>query len=99
MAIDAYSLCPGGTGKKIKFCCEDSVGELQKIDQMLEGEQFLAALKHVEDLLEKTPDKACLLSLKTMLLRATEQHEAAKQSAAVFLEKHPENVMADKGTG
>jgi hypothetical protein len=94
MAIDAYSLCPGGTGKKIKFCCEDSVGELQKIDQMLEGEQFLAALKHVEDLLEKTPDKACLLSLKTMLLRATDQHEAAKQSAAVFLEKHPENVMA-----
>ena len=23
MAIDAYSLCPGGTGKKIKFCCGD----------------------------------------------------------------------------
>jgi len=94
MPIDAYSLCPGGTGKKIKFCCEDSVGDLQKIDRMLEGEQFLAALKHIEGLMEKTPDRACLLSLQTMLLRATEQHEAAKQSAALFLEKHPENVMA-----
>ena len=61
---------------------------------MLEGEQFLAAIKHIEDLLEKTPDRACLLSLRTMLLRATEQHEAAKQSAAVFLEKHSDNVMA-----
>ena len=23
MSLDAYSLCPGGTGKKIKFCCGD----------------------------------------------------------------------------
>ena len=23
MPIDAYSVCPGGTGKKIKFCCPD----------------------------------------------------------------------------
>ena len=39
MPIDAYSLCPGGTGKKIKFCCPDFLGELQQIDKMLEGKQ------------------------------------------------------------
>ena len=42
MALDAYSLCPGGTGKKIKFCCPDFLPELEKIDRMIEGEQFIA---------------------------------------------------------
>ena len=27
MAIDTYAPCPGGTGKKIKFCCSDLVGD------------------------------------------------------------------------
>ena len=55
MAIDAYSLCPGGTGKKIKFCCGDFLPELQKIDRMFEGEQYLACLKHVDRLLAQEP--------------------------------------------
>jgi hypothetical protein len=48
MALDAYSFCPGGTGKKIKFCCPDFLPELQKIDRMLEGEQYMACLQHIE---------------------------------------------------
>ncbi|MFM8705283.1 MAG: hypothetical protein ACKOHG_15725, partial [Planctomycetia bacterium] len=26
MPLDPYSPCPGGTGKKIKFCCSELVG-------------------------------------------------------------------------
>ena len=26
MSLDPYSLCPGGTGKKIKFCCHELLG-------------------------------------------------------------------------
>ena len=29
MPIDPYSPCPGGTGKKIKFCCSELVGDLE----------------------------------------------------------------------
>ncbi len=94
MAIDAYSPCPGGTGKKIKFCCNDLLGELQKIDRMLEGKQFLACLNHVESLLKKNPDRACLLATKSLLLGLTEQPEAAQQAIRDFFEKHPENPIA-----
>jgi hypothetical protein len=96
MSIDAYSLCPGGTGKKIKFCCGDFLAELQKIDRMLEGEQHLACLNHIDRLLEQEPgrDRACLLATKCMLLRATDQDEAAKATAAAFLAKHPNNQIA-----
>jgi hypothetical protein len=96
MALDAYSFCPGGTGKKIKFCCPDFLPELQKIDRMLDGEQFVGCLQHLEHLRE-TPanrDRACLLAQQTYLLRVTEQHDAAKKLALEFLEKYPANQTA-----
>jgi len=96
MAIDAYSPCPGGTGKKIKFCCNDLLPELQKIDRMVEGEQYLACLQRIDLLLaqDRGKDRACLLATKCMLLRATKQLEAAKTTIETFLEKHPDNQIA-----
>jgi hypothetical protein len=96
MALDAYSFCPGGTGKKIKFCCPDFLPELQKIDRMLEGEQYVACLQHIEHL-RKEPgnaDRQCLLAQETFLLRATGQLETAQKLAAEFLEKFPANQTA-----
>ena len=96
MAIDAYSLCPGGTGKKIKFCCGDFLPELQKIDRMIEGEQYLACLQHIDHLLAQEPgrDRPCLLATKCMLLRMTDQREAAQPPPRRFVVKHPENQIA-----
>ena len=96
MAIDAYSPCPGGTGKKIKFCCGDFLPELQKIDRMIEGEQYLACLQHIDHLLAQEPgrDRACLLATKCMLLRITNQQEAARSTTATFIVKHPDNQVA-----
>lgn len=94
MPLDAYSPCPAGTGKKIKFCCQDLLGDLQKIDRMLEGEQFQAALSQVERLEEKHPGRACLLSLHCLLLRITQRLEDAESLAAKFLQLHPQNPVA-----
>ncbi len=94
MPLDAYSFCPGGTGKKIKFCCPDFLGELQKIERMLEGEQYLACGKHVDQLLGQHPDRACLLSTKIVAARASGQMEQAAAAVAAFIEKHPDNLDA-----
>jgi hypothetical protein len=96
MPLDAYSHCPGGTGKKIKFCCPDFVAELEKIDRMVDGEQYLACLKHIDRLMEQEPDRnrACLMAIKCRLLRATDQRKAARATAASFLSKHPNNQVA-----
>jgi hypothetical protein len=95
MAIDAYSPCPGGTGKKIKFCCGEFLSELQKIDRMIEGEQYLACLQHIDQLLTHGPDdRECLLATKCMLLRVTNQPELARSTAATFMVKHPNNQVA-----
>ena len=97
MSIDAYTPCPGGTGKKVKFCCGgDFLAELQKIDRMLEGQQFLACLHYLEGLLgkERARPRACLLATKCLLLRLTDQFEAARQSAREFLAAYPDNQTA-----
>jgi len=96
MALDVYSACPGGTGKKIKFCCSDFVGELQKIERMLVGEQYLACLQYIDRLTAQEPgrDRPCLIATKGLLLRATGQNDAAGAHAADFLAKHPNNQIA-----
>ena len=94
MAINAYSSCPGGTGKKIKFCCGDLLDEFEQIERMVNGQQHLACLQHLQRLEKTHPGRACLLATKTLLLRLTGQDEQAKATAATFLQLHPDNPVA-----
>ncbi|HTU24439.1 MAG TPA: hypothetical protein VMF30_03505 [Pirellulales bacterium] len=94
MALDPYSPCPGGTGKKIKFCCTEFVPELDKLERMVEGEQRAAALEQLEKLSAKYPDRACLLAMKFALEADQGNAEKAAAVAAHFHEKHPDNPVA-----
>ena len=85
MAIDSYAPCPGGTGKKIKFCCSELVGDLEQLDRLVEGDQISAALDQVKRLAEKHPGKACLLATQTKLELASKQFtEAAGTARPLF---------------
>ena len=94
MAIDTYAPCPGGTGKKIKFCCPDLVGDLEQIDKLIEGDQITAALDQVKRLEEKQPGRACLLATRTKLELSTKQFAAAAETSRRFLEAFPDNPLA-----
>jgi hypothetical protein len=94
MPFDPYSPCPGGTGKKIKFCCSDLVGELEKVERMIEGEQFVSCRDHVTKLDEKYPGRACILSWKLLLEQMTGDREAATRTLAAFILQNPENPIA-----
>ena len=94
MAFDAYSNCPGGTGKKTKFCCPDFAHELEKIDRMIEGEQYIACMQHIDRLEAAGQHRACLMAVKSELLRVTNKIEAAVEYAKTFLERFPQNPIA-----
>jgi len=96
MSINSSALCPGGTGKPIKFCCKDKdqVSQLQQLERMVEGGQNKAALALADRLLEAQPDRACLLAIKALVLRATEQMEAHRAVAETYLAHHPDNPIA-----
>lgn len=94
MAINSYSLCPGGRGKKIQFCCPDHIKDLEQIDRMLEGEQYAAGLAFVENLEKKSPGCACLTEAKCMFQRMIGLWEEAYETASSFVEREPKNVIA-----
>ncbi len=68
MSLDANSYCPGGSGKKIKYCCSDNIVELQKIEKMMQGQQHAACYNYLESLLSKQPERVCLIAAKCDLL-------------------------------
>ena len=94
MPIDPYSLCPGGSGKKIKFCCGDLLEDLNRLDKMVEGEQYVAALEQVDILLETHASNDSLLAMKARLLRTLGRLDEAAVSSDVFLQAHPHNPVA-----
>ena len=94
MPIDSYAPCPGGTGKKIKFCCPDLIGDLEQLDRLVEGDQISAALDQVKRLEEKQPGRPCLLATRTKLELATKQFAAAADTSRRFLEACPANPLA-----
>ncbi len=78
MAVDPYAPCPCGSGKKVKFCCSDLVGDIEKIHRMIEGDQPRAALRHAEQTLAKHPRRASVLDLKATLELALGETDAAR---------------------
>jgi hypothetical protein len=94
MAVDPYALCPCGSGKKLKFCCGDLAGEIEKIYRMIEGDQPRAALRHIEQTLAKHPGRASLMDLKAALELSLDELEAARVTIADFVARHPESPTA-----
>ena len=104
MSLEANSYCPGGSGKKIKYCCADNIVELQKIEKMQHGQQQAACLNYVDSLLSKQPDRVCLIAAKCELLfqkhikdvYAGQSNDFADWSEIVdtFYNANPENPLA-----
>jgi tetratricopeptide (TPR) repeat protein len=94
MAVDPYAMCPCGSGKKLKFCCSDLVGEIEKIHRMIEGEQPRAALRHVEQTLATHPNRASLLDLKATLELSLGEIDAAKDTVAKFVATNSDSPTA-----
>ena len=94
MPLDPYAPCPAGTGKKLKFCCADLTGELETIDRMIEGDQRLACVEHIEKLQMRYPGRPCLLTAQAILLIELGRHEEAKRVVESVLSAAPANPVA-----
>lgn len=94
MPLDPYSACPGGTGKKLKFCCADLMAELEQIERLVEGDQLAAAREQVKTLDAAHPGRACLLAARTRLDLAGRDFAGAAATSRSFLDACPDNPVA-----
>ncbi|MGQ9762832.1 MAG: tetratricopeptide repeat protein [Thermogutta sp.] len=94
MAIDKFALCPGGTGKKIKFCHNECVSFLEKVQKLMDGQQLRAALQLVDQTLARDPNRACAWSYKCLLERATGDVEQFAKAAEEFSQRFSSSPVA-----
>ncbi len=89
--LDMYSLCPCGSGKKLKFCCHDAAEQMVEVTRLLEQghpQQALAALEKVED---KHPRNLWALSVKANLLSGTGKLTEARAAVKTLLQVNPQH--------
>jgi len=92
MSLDAYQPCPCGIDKKIKFCCGPEIlDDLAKIEEALAGEQRLGALDLCNRLLEKKPDRPCLLMHKATVQMALRELGPCRETIDHLLKIAPNN--------
>lgn len=95
MALDPYSLCPCGNGKKLKFCeCHADAAEIEKALVAIDGEQRLQALDICNRVLAVKPQQKAMLGLKATVQLQMQDAEGAEKTVTEFLKADPKNPYA-----
>jgi tetratricopeptide (TPR) repeat protein len=94
--MDVYALCPCGSGKKIKFCCQDALKEMDRIARLHEGRQTDKALEVLDELAAEYPSAPILPITRAQLLMEEERFDEAASAMRDFLRENENNA---NGTG
>ncbi len=89
MSNDPYSPCICGSGKKLKFCCQDILPDLQRVVKLMDNQPD-AAEKLLQTLCKKHPDKEVLVAQLGALLMRQNRSAEAKELLVDFLRRHPD---------
>jgi tetratricopeptide (TPR) repeat protein len=93
--MDPYAPCPCGSGKKVKFCCQAIIGEMEKIERLQDNNQPRMALQLLEKLEKTHPANPWIVTHKALAL--IDDHRSAEAEAALkqFLRHQPEHPFAN----
>lgn len=94
MSLDVYELCPSLSGKKIKFTCRPFLKDVEKIVQLIDADQRVAALNHTRRTLQRHPDAEPLWALEARLLLELEDLAGLLERTPAFREKFPKSPVA-----
>lgn len=95
MSHDAYAPCLCGSGKKLKFCCQELVGDIEKIERMVQAKQNRQALQALETIDAAHPGNPWIAINRAMVLINEENRlEEAITVLAALLKQFPEHHQA-----
>jgi tetratricopeptide (TPR) repeat protein len=93
-SVDPYASCPCGSGQKYKFCCQKVEAYAERAQRLIDGEQYEAALKPLDEGLAKVPGNPWLLTRKALCNLHLNRMDAAKQALRTLLQGHPNHLNA-----
>jgi hypothetical protein len=81
MPLDPYMPCPCGSGKKLKFCeCSAESSDLEKVLTAIDGDQRVAAVHLIDNVLARKPQQKAMLALKSIIQLQLGDRASAKQA-------------------
>lgn len=94
MELTAYSPCPCGSGKKLKFCCQRIADEMERAERLSEGNQPHVALQHLEQLSRKHPNNPWIETTRAILHLNLDESSMSRDVLRGLLEHHPDHELA-----
>lgn len=94
MAMDVYAPCPCGSGKKLKFCCQNLAEDMERISRLIDNHQPRQALAQLEALEKKHPEHPWVATTQAIVLLETGETQAARDRLKTYTERHPDHDMA-----
>ena len=89
MALDAYSSCPCGSGKKFKWCCQPIHAQIDKaFEQEAEGQHDMA-LRMMEEVTAQNPANPEAWGRKSQLLYQNDKVDEAENILQKALDINP----------
>ena len=94
MDIDVYAPCPCGSGKKVKFCCQELLPDLERVAQLRSEGQNRMALQLLEKLERTHPRNNWVLLQKSVVLLEERRLEEAQAVADSVMQEEPVHPFA-----
>ncbi|MCH2200692.1 MAG: tetratricopeptide repeat protein [Fuerstiella sp.] len=91
MANDPYSACICGSGKKLKFCCQDILADMQRIGQLRDNQPDVAE-QHLRALYESHPNKDVLVIELAGLVQELGKYNEARELCIEFLRRNRDEI-------
>lgn len=89
MALEPYSFCPCGSGKKFKWCCQPIHTEIDKAFKQEADGQHEAALRTMDEVIAQHPDNPEVYGRKAQLLYTNQKVEEAESTLQKALDLNP----------
>jgi len=93
MTFDVYSSCPCGSGKKLKFCCHEIAGEMEKIQKLHEADQSRQAMQLLDKLGKAHPENPWVATTRGLACLDEGLHAEAKEILHGAFQAHPQNDL------
>lgn len=94
MPLNAYDPCPCGSGKKLKFCCQNIADEMDRALRLMDGNQPRVALQQLEVLARKNPTNTWIGTTRALILIELGEAAPARDILRALLEHNPDHEFS-----
>lgn len=95
MPMDPYTICPCGSGKKLKFCCQSISGEMEKVERLIDNHQPHMALQILDKLAKTNEQNPWVITRQAASLMSDDRAADAKTALLMFLRHRSDHPSAN----